>query len=153
MSETFLGTDSTPIAFLKKDVECPFAAKDPSTGVSRGSEFLAHFAILERLGLITFCVPVRAGDIELGLEPRLGGFNLDFVSADLMSRGVDPSLPLRHTFLGVRKMRAQLRATSMMLAFGSTVWCGLRISYITTALAVTGRLFRLITNGTMFGTN
>ena len=96
-------TVSKPITLLKKDVECQFTAKDPSMGASSGSAFLAFFAILEWFGLINSCFPVHAGEMELGLYPGLGGFNLKFVSAELTSRGVELSLPVRLTFLGVQK--------------------------------------------------
>ena len=81
-----------PITFLKKDVECPFTAKDPSRGALSGSVFLFLLAILEWLGLITSCVLQRAGEMELGLEPGLGEFNLVFVSALLTACGMEPSL-------------------------------------------------------------
>ena len=67
---------------------------------SSGSEFLALIAMMDRLGLIISCVPVRAGETELGLELGLGGFNLAVTSAKLTSPDVDPSLPVRLTFLG-----------------------------------------------------
>ena len=58
-----------PITPLKYDVEWPFTAKDISTAVSNGSEFLPLFAILGWLGLITYWLPKCAGYTDLGLEP------------------------------------------------------------------------------------
>ena len=57
-------------------------------GFSSGSAFLALVAIMDRLGLIISCVPVHAGDIELGLEIGVGGFNLTVAMLELMSRGM-----------------------------------------------------------------
>ena len=90
-------------------------------GASSGSALLALFAMMYRLGLKISCVPVRAGEMKLGLELGLGVFNLTFASVELTSGGVETSLPVRLTFLGFRKTRPQQRATSMTLASGSTV--------------------------------
>ena len=72
------GTVSTPITLLKRDVECQFTAENTLMGASSGLAFLALFSIMDRLGLIISCVPVRAEEMELGLKLGLGGFNLDF---------------------------------------------------------------------------
>ena len=100
------GTVSTPITLLRRDTECQFMAKNPLMGVSSGSAFLALLAMMDPLGLENSCVPVHYGEMELGLDLGLGGFNLAFASAELTSCGVEPSLPVRLTFLGVRKMRS-----------------------------------------------
>ena len=51
-------------------------------GASSGLVFLALFAMMDRLGLIISCVPVRSGEMGLGLELGLGGFNLAFSLAE-----------------------------------------------------------------------
>ena len=90
-----LGTVSTPITLLKRDVEYPFTAEIPLIGASSGSEFLALIAMMDRLGLIIYCVSVCAGDMELGLELGLGRFNLTVATAVLTSCGVEPYLRSR----------------------------------------------------------
>ena len=47
--------------------------------------------------------------MELGLELGIGGFNLAVATVELTSCGVEPFLPVRLTFLGVRKMRGTAR--------------------------------------------
>ena len=115
--------------------------------------FLASIAMMDRLGLIISCVPVCAGYMELGLELGFGGFNPMFSTAELTSRGVEPFLPLRLTFLVVRKMRAPLRATSVTLAFGSTVWREPKISQILDGSSVTSCSSGRIAAGAVIGTN
>ena len=151
-SATSLETASKTITLLKLDVEWPFMAKDPSMGASNGSEFLPLFAILGWLGLITSWLPKPARETELGLEPGLGKINLDF-SSELTYHGVELSLAVRLTFPGVRKMRAQLHAASVTLAFWSIVWCGFKISCTPTISAVTSGLIGPMTTGMIFGTN
>ena len=119
---------------------------------SDGSAFLPLFVILGWLGLITSWFPKRAGEMELGLETGIGELNLDF-SLDLMSRFVELSLPVRLNFPGFRKIRAQLRPVSATLAFGSTVWRGLKISCIPITSAVKSGLVVPMTTGMIFGTN
>ena len=152
-SATSPGTASKPINPPNKDVEWPFTAKDSSIGVLNGSAFLPLFAIMGRLGLITSWFPKRNGEVELRLEPGLGEFKLDFVLADLTSYGVDPPLTVQLTFSRVWKMRAQLRATSVMLAFGSTVWHRFKISCTPTTSTVMSGLISLMMTGMIFGTN
>ena len=117
-----------------------------------GLAFLPLFAILGCLGLITSGFMKRAGEKELGLETGLWEINLEF-SLELTSRGVESYLPVRLTFPGVEKMRAQLRAASVRLAFETTVWRGLKISCTPTTSAVTSGLVCLMTTGMIFGTN
>ena len=52
----------------------------------------------------------------------LGGVNLAVATAVMMSCGVEPSLPVWITSLGVRNMRAPLCTVSVKIYFGSTVW-------------------------------
>ena len=99
-------------------------------GVLSGSAFLALLAMMDRLGLILSCVQVRTGDMELGLELGLDGFNLAVATADLTSCGVNPSLPVQLTFPGVQKMCMPLRAASMTLTFRITVKPALKVSRI-----------------------
>ena len=119
---------------------------------SNGSAFLPLFTILGWLGLITYWFPKRSGKMELGLDPRPGELNLEF-SSDFTNHGVEPSLPVRLNFPGVRKICAQLRAASVKLAFRSTVWCGLKISCTPTTSAVNSVLIGPMTTGMIFGTN
>ena len=72
-------------------------------GASSGSDSPALFVMMDSLGLIISCVPVRAGEMELGLKLGLGGFNLSDATAVLESFGMEISLPVRLTFPGVRK--------------------------------------------------
>ena len=122
MSALSLGTVSGPITLLKMDVECLCTAESTLMGASSGSAFFALFAIMDRLGLIISCVPVRTGEMEVLLELGLGGFNLAVATEDLTSHGVDPSLPVRLTFLGVQKTRVPLCAASVTLTSGIIVW-------------------------------
>ena len=85
------------------DVECPFMAENKLMGALSGSAFLALVAMMDRLGPIISCVPVCAGDMELGLELGIGVFKLAVTTSKLTSRGIEPSLPVSLTFLGVRK--------------------------------------------------
>ena len=50
-------------------------------------------------------------------------------------------------------MRAQLRATSVTLTFGRTVWRGLKLSCTLTTSAVTSGLIGPMMTGMIFGTN
>ena len=68
--------------------------------------------------------------MELGLELGLVVFNMVVDTAELASCGVEPSLPVRLTFLGVRKMHVPLRTASVTLAFGIPVWRDPNISCI-----------------------
>ena len=79
-------------------------------GVSSGLEFFALFAMMNRLGLIISCVPVRARDMEVLLELVIRGFKMAVTTEELTSCDVDLYLPVRRT------------AASVTLAFGSTVW-------------------------------
>ena len=119
---------------------------------SNGSEFLPLFAILGWLGLKISWLPVRVGKTELGLETGLGELNLD-LSSDLMLRGVALSLLVRLTFPGVsRKMCTQLRAVSVTLAFGRTVWRGLKMSCTPITSAGMSRLISPMITRMIFGT-
>ena len=91
-------------------------------GALSGSAFSALFAMTDRLGLLISCAPVRPWEMEVLLEIGLGGFNIAVATAELTSRGVDPSLPMRLTFLGSQKIHAPLCTASVTLTFGSTVW-------------------------------
>ena len=113
---------------MKREVECPFTDGNTLMRASSGLAFLTIIAMMDRLGLKISCVPVRAGEMELGLELGIGGSKLAFALAELTSHGVEPSLPVRLTFLRVRKMHAQLRAVSVTLAFRSTLWRKPKIS-------------------------
>ena len=115
-------------------------------GASNGLAFLPLFAILSWLGVITSWFLNRTGETELGLDPVIGELNLEF-SSELTSRGVELSLSLRLTSPGVWKMRA----ASVTLAFGSTVWRGLKISCVPTTLAVMSGLIGTMTTGIIFG--
>ena len=122
-------------------------------GVSNGSVFLPLFAILGGIGLITSWFPKRAGETELELETGIGELNLEF-SSELMYRGVASSLLSPLTFLGfLLKMRVQLRATSVMLALGRTVWRGLKISCMPITSTVMSGLIGPMMTGMIFGTN
>ena len=135
------------------DVECLFMAKNPLMGASSGSAFLILFAMMDRLGLIIACVPVRAGEMVVLLNLGLGGFNLVVATAELKSCGMDPSLPVQLTLPGVWKMRAPLCAASVTLAFGSTVWCEPKISLIPVTSSVTSWLIGLMAPWMISGTN
>ena len=126
-SATSTSTVSKPIKPLEYHVEWPFTARYPSMISSNGSEFLPPFAILGWLGMITSWFLKHAGETELGLDTGIGELNLE-LSSELTYRGVESSLPDRLTFSGVRKICAQLRATSVTLAFGSTVLRGIKMS-------------------------
>ena len=65
--------------------------------------------MIDRLGLIISCFPVRAGEMELSLELGLRGFNLEVATLELRSCGLKPSLPMQFTVLVVWKMCAPLR--------------------------------------------
>ena len=73
-------------------------------GALSGSSLFALFAMTDRLGLLISCAPVRPWDMEVLLEIGLGGFNLTVATTELMSRGVEPSLPVRLTVPGVWKI-------------------------------------------------
>ena len=122
-------------------------------GAPNGSDFLPLFVILGWLELITSWFLKRAGELEVLLKLGLEKTNLEFFSVALTSLGAEPSLLIPLTFLGVRKMRAQLRAASVTLAFRSTVWSGLKMYYMITASAVTSRFIGPMTTGVIFGTN
>ena len=87
-SALFLGTVSRPITLLKMDVECPFTANNSLMGASSGPAFLSFFAMIDYLGMIIPCVPVRAGEMEVLFELGLGEFNLAVPTAGLTSRDV-----------------------------------------------------------------
>ena len=87
-----------------------------------GSAFFDLFAMMDCLGVVISCVPFRAGETEVLLELGLGGFNLVVATVELTSHVMEPSLPVRLSFLGVQKMCALLRAASVKLAFRSTIF-------------------------------
>ena len=103
------------------DVECPFTAKTLLMGASSGPAFLAFFAMIDHLGLIIPCVPVRAGEMEVLFELGLGEFNLAVSTEGLTSRDVELYISVQLTFPGVRKMFAPLLTASETLAFGITI--------------------------------
>ena len=76
---------------MKRDVESPFT----------DSAFLTLISMMNHLGLEISCVPVRAGEMEFGLELVIGRLDLVFTSVELMSHGVEPFLPAQLTLLGV----------------------------------------------------
>ena len=85
------------------------------------SEFLASVAMMDHPGLTIYWFPFRVGELEVLLKLGLGGVNLAVDTAVLTSRGVEPSLPVWLSSLGVRKMCASLSAASMKIFFGITV--------------------------------
>ena len=90
-------------------------------------EVLSFWALLVHLGsagpivLEISCVLVRLGESEVLLKILIGGVNLAVATAVLTSRGMETSLPVRITSLGVRKMRAPLCAASVTISLESTV--------------------------------
>ena len=72
--------------------------------------------------------------------------NLAVATAVLTYRGVDPSLHVRLTSLGVQKMRAPLRAASVTIFFGSTVWRAPEVSRIPGTSYVTSWSIERITH-------
>ena len=77
--------------------------ENPLMGVLSSLTFLVLLVMMDRLGLIISCVSVCAGEMDLGLELGLVGFNLAEALAELMSYGVEPSLFVCLTFLRVQK--------------------------------------------------
>ena len=73
-------------------------------GASSGLAFLALVAMMDRLELIISCVPVCAGEMELGLELGIGGFIMMVATTVLTSHFVELYLYVRLAFLGVWKM-------------------------------------------------
>ena len=89
-------------------------------GVSTGSAFLPSGTIMDRLVLTISLLPVCVEDLEVPLKLGLWRVNLEVATTVLVSCGVEPSLPMQLTFLGVWKMRTLLRAASVMISFEST---------------------------------
>ena len=146
---TVLGT----ITLLKIGVECPCTDRNKLMGASSGSDFLTFCGIMDRLGLTISCVPVRVGELEVPMKFELWRVNLAVATAVLTSRGVELSMPVRLTSLGVRKMPATLRAVSVTISFGSTVWRASKLSHITCTSSVTSWSIRQISPWMIFGTN
>ena len=123
-ADTVLG----PITLLKMDVECPCTVENPVMGALNGSAFHALVVMMDRLGLKIYSAPVLVGEMEVLLKLGIGGFNLVLDTEVLTSCCVETSLPVQITFLGFRKMQAPLRAASMTVSFGSTVWRNPKVS-------------------------
>ena len=79
--------------------------------------------------------------------------NLAVAKAVLTSRGVEPYLPVRLTSLGVRKMCAPLRAASVAISFGSTIWQAPKVSWIPGTSSVTSWSIGWIAPWMIFGKN
>ena len=99
-------------------------------GASSGLALLTLVVMMDRLGLTIGWFPFCVGELEVLLKLGLGGVNLAVATAVLTSRGVDLSLPIWLTSLEVRKMPVPLRAASVTISFGSTVWCTPKASRI-----------------------
>ena len=112
-SDIFPKTVLGPITFLKIDVGCPCTSKIWLMGALSGPAFLASVAVMDCLGLTISWFPVRVGESEVLLKLGIGGVNLAVAMAVLIYCGVEPSLPVQLTSLGVCKMCAPLRAASI----------------------------------------
>ena len=107
---------------------------------SNGSAFLPLLAVLELLGLKISWFPIRVGEMDVATNAGLWKIALDLVSEEEASLGVARSLSIPTMFPLVWKIRAQGRATSMMFAYGRTIWRGLKLSCPTSTSAVTSRV-------------
>ena len=122
-------------------------------GAPSGSAFLASVTIMDRLGMTISWFPFHVGELEVLLKLGLGGFNLSVATVVLTSHGMEFSLPLRITSLGVQKMRAPLRVVSVSISFGSTVWHTPKVSRITGTSYVKSWSIIRIASWIIFGTN
>ena len=138
---------------LKMGVECPCTTENRLIEVLSGSVFLSSCATMDRPELTISCVPVRVGELEVPMKFELWRVNLAVATAVLTSRGVELSMPVRLTSLGVRKMPATLRAVSVTISFGSTVWSASKLSHITCTSSVTSWSIRQISPWMIFGAN
>ena len=114
--------------FAEMDTDCTCTAENILMGVSSGSAFFALVAMMNFLGLKISYVPICVGDTDAMLKIGHGGVNLAVTTSALTSFGVEPSLPVRLTLTGVRKMRAPLLDASVTLSFGNTVWGAPKVS-------------------------
>ena len=121
--------------------------------VSSGSALLSSSGMMDRFGLKISCVPVRVGELEVFMEFLICRVNLAVAAEVFMSRGVEPSLPFRLTSLGFRKMRAPLRAASVTISFGGTIWRAPKVSWIPGTSSVTSWSIGRIALWVIFGTN
>ena len=108
---------------------------------------------MDLLGLTIYCVPVRVEELEVLLKFLIRGVNLAVATAVLTSHGVEPSLPVRLTYLGVRKMRVPLRAASVTISFRSTVCRVSKVFHIYGSSSMTSWSIGRIAPGMIFGTN
>ena len=141
------------ITLLKMGVGYPCTAGNRLMEASSGSKFLASRRTMDRLGLTIYCVPVRVEESEVLMQFGLWRVNLAVATEVLTSCSMDPPLPVRLTYLGVRKMRAPLRAASVMIYFWSTVWRAPKVSWITGTSSVTSWSIRRIAPWMIFGMN
>ena len=59
--------------------------------------------MMDHLGLTIYYFQFRVGELEVLLKHVIGGVNLEIATVVLTSRGMEPSLPVRITSLGVHK--------------------------------------------------
>ena len=108
---------------------------------------------MDRLGLTILWFPFRIVELEVLLNLGLGGINLAVAMAVLTSCGMEMSLPVHLTSLGVRKMCAPLRDASATISFGSTVWRAPKVYWIPGRSSVTIWSTGRIAAEMVFGTN
>ena len=138
---------------MNMDVECPFTAEIQLMGESSGSAFLASVAIMDGLGLTILWFPFRIVELEVLLNLGLGGINLAVAMAVLTSRGMELSLTVHLTSLGVRIICAPLRDASATISFGSTVWRAPKVYWIPGKSSMTSWSIGQIAPWMIFGTN
>ena len=124
------GTVLGPITLLKIGVGCPCTAGNWLIEASSGSAFLASSGMMDRLGMKIYCVPVRVGELEVLMKFGLYRVILAINTAVFTPRGVEPSLSVLLTSLGVQKMCAPLRTASATISFGSIIWYAPKVSRI-----------------------
>ena len=91
-------------------------------GAPSGLAFLRLCGMMDHLGMKISSVQVRVEDLDVLMKFGIWRVNLEVATAVLMSCDMEPSLPVRITSIGVRKIHAPLRAASLTISSGSTVW-------------------------------
>ena len=85
-------------------------------------------------------------DWSWGTQPRV------LVRADVTWRGIVPARPA-YLPMSPQKMCTQLRTASVTLAFGRTIWRGLKMSWTPTKSAMTSEFIGPMITGMVFGMN
>ena len=105
------------ITLLKMGVDPPFLAKFTLLEVLNIWVFLTSTEPVDPFGLTISWLPVLVGETVVPPPIITGEFILGDLVEGLQPCGVVPSLPILLTSPGARKMRALLRASSVMITF------------------------------------